>query len=60
MKGIHYSHDTFFLRELRRAEEMLRYRGQRVKEVSEALRVANPYHFSRVFRRVHGRPPSQR
>jgi AraC-like DNA-binding protein len=45
---------------LRRAEEMLRYRGQRVKEVSEALGFANPYHFSRVFRRVHGRPPSQR
>lgn len=45
---------------LRRADEMLRYRGQRVKEVSEALGFANPYHFSRVFRRVHGRPPSQR
>jgi len=45
---------------LRRAEEMLRYRGQRVKEVSEALGFANPYHFSRVFRRVHGRPPSHR
>jgi len=45
---------------LRRADEMLRYRGQRVKEVSEALGFANPYHFSRVFRRIHGRPPSQR
>lgn len=45
---------------LRRAEEMLRYRGQRVKEVSEALGFANPYHFSRVFRRSFGRPPSVR
>ena len=45
---------------LRRAEEMLRYQGQRVKEVSEAFGFANPYHFSRVFRRVYGRPPSQR
>jgi AraC-like DNA-binding protein len=45
---------------LRQAEEMLRYRGQRVKEVSAALGFANPFHFSRVFKRVHGRPPSQR
>jgi AraC-like DNA-binding protein len=43
---------------LRRAEEMLRYRGQSVKEVSEALGFANPYHFSRVFKRVYGHPPS--
>jgi AraC-like DNA-binding protein len=48
------------LLKLRRAEEMLRYRGQSVKEVSEALGFANPYHFSRVFKRVHGRPPSER
>jgi AraC-like DNA-binding protein len=45
---------------LRRAEEMLRYRSQSVKEVSEALGFANPYHFSRVFKRVYGRPPSER
>ena len=45
---------------LRHAEEMLRYRSQRVKEVSAALGFANPFHFSRVFKRVHGRPPSQR
>ena len=44
---------------LRQAEEMLRYRGLRVKEVSAALGFANPYHFSRAFKRVHGRPPSQ-
>lgn len=43
---------------MRRAEEMLRYQGHRVKEVSEALGFANPYHFSRVFRRHFGRPPS--
>lgn len=49
----------FLLRlKLRRAEEMLRYRGQRVKEVSEALGFSNPFHFSRVFKRVLGRPPS--
>jgi AraC family transcriptional activator of pobA len=45
---------------LRRAEEMLRYGDRRVKEVSEALGFANPFHFSRVFRRHHGRSPSQR
>lgn len=44
---------------LRRAEEMLRYRGQRVKEVSEALGFANPYHFSRAFSRVLGYAPSR-
>jgi AraC-like DNA-binding protein len=50
----------FFLRlKMRRAEEMLRYRGLRVKEVSEALGFTNPFHFSRVFRRVLGHPPSR-
>ena len=50
----------FLLRlKLRRAEEMLRHQGLRVKEVSEALGFANPYHFSRVFKRGHGHPPSQ-
>jgi len=45
---------------LRRAEEMLRYGDRRVKEVSEALGFANPFHFSRVFRRHLGRAPSRR
>jgi AraC-like DNA-binding protein len=44
---------------VKRAEEMLRHEGRRVKEVSEALGFANPYHFSRVFRRITGRAPSQ-
>jgi AraC-like DNA-binding protein len=49
----------FLLRlKLRRAEEMLRYGGLRVKEVSAALGFPNPFHFSRVFKRVLGRPPS--
>jgi len=42
---------------LRRAEEMLRYGDRRVKEVSEALGFANPFHFFAVFRRHHGRSP---
>ena len=41
-----------------RAEELLRYRGLRVKEVSEKLGFANPYHFSAVFRRTRGEPPT--
>jgi AraC-like DNA-binding protein len=50
----------FLLRlKLRRAEEMLRHRGLRVKEVSEALGFTNPFHFSRVFKRVLGHPPSR-
>lgn len=42
-----------------RAEEMLRYQGLRVKEVAERLGFATPYHFSAVFRRLRGRPPSE-
>jgi AraC-like DNA-binding protein len=45
---------------LRRADEMLRDGDRRVKEVSDALGFANPFHFSRVFRRHLGRSPSQR
>jgi AraC-like DNA-binding protein len=37
---------------------MLRYRGLRVKEVSEKLGFANPYHFSAAFRRVRGVAPT--
>lgn len=49
-----------FLRlKLRRAEQLLRYERLRVKEVSEVLGFANPFHFSRVFRRVIGRAPSE-
>ncbi len=44
---------------LHQAEEMLHYRGQIVKEGSDTLGLANPYHFSRVYRRVYSRPPSQ-
>jgi len=47
------------LLKLRRAEEMLRYRGLSVKEVSDALGFSNPFHFSRVFKRVVGVPPSR-
>jgi transcriptional regulator GlxA family with amidase domain len=41
-----------------RAREMLRQERMRVREVSEALGFAGPFHFSRVYRRVMGRPPS--
>ena len=44
---------------LRHAEDLLRFRGMRVKEVSEQLGFANPFHFSRVFRRFQGRAPSR-
>lgn len=43
---------------LQHAEVLLRSREYRVKEVSDDLGFANPYHFSRVFRRHFGRPPS--
>jgi len=49
-----------FLRvKLQHAEALLRSREYRIKEVSDALGFANPYHFSRVFRRHFGHPPSQ-
>ncbi|MDX2185508.1 MAG: AraC family transcriptional regulator [Opitutaceae bacterium] len=43
---------------LRRADELLRYRGMRVSEVSGELGFANPYHFSRVYKRLRGLPPN--
>lgn len=55
-----HSPARLFLRmKLRQAEERLRYGDRLVKEVSEELGFVNPYHFSRVFRRVYGRPPSR-
>lgn len=45
---------------MERAEDWLRYRGMRVKEVSEKLGFANPYHFSTAFRRLRGRAPTAR
>lgn len=44
---------------LRHAATLLSSRGLRVKEVSEELGFANPYHFSRVFSRHFGYPPSR-
>jgi AraC-like DNA-binding protein len=49
----------FLLIKLRRAEEMLLKRDKPIKEISRELGFANPYHFSRVFRRLMGRPPSK-
>jgi len=49
-----------FLRlKLQQADLLLRTRDLRVKEVSDELGFANPYHFSRVFRRHFGRSPSK-
>lgn len=44
---------------LRRADELLRYRRMRVHEVSDELGFANPQHFSKVYNRIRGYPPSQ-
>ncbi|MBK1880125.1 AraC family transcriptional regulator [Pelagicoccus mobilis] len=41
-----------------RAEELIRYHGYRIKEVSHALGFSSPHHFSRVFKRLKGYPPS--
>lgn len=45
---------------MRRADELLEHRALRVSEVSDALGFVNPFHFSRVYRRLHGHAPSLR
>lgn len=48
-----------FLRlKLEAAADFLRAPGVRIKEASDQFGFANPYHFSRVFRRHFGRTPS--
>ncbi|MBN2161409.1 MAG: helix-turn-helix transcriptional regulator [Pontiellaceae bacterium] len=42
---------------MNRAAELLGNRALLVKEVSEAVGYNDPYHFSRVFKRVYGIPP---
>lgn len=42
---------------LQRAGELLRSTDWPVRAVSAALGFANPFHFSRAFARLHGRPP---
>lgn len=44
---------------MERALELLTGTGMSVSEVAEFLGFENPFHFSRVFRRHYGRPPSQ-
>ncbi len=42
---------------MNKAAELLGNRNVLVKEVAEAVGFADPYHFSRVFKRVYGIPP---
>lgn len=42
-----------------RAEDLIRHQGLSIKEASDALGFANPFHFSRVFRRLRGEAPSR-
>lgn len=42
---------------LERAADLLRKTNKSVKEVAAAVGFADPLHFSRVFRKKHGRPP---
>lgn len=44
---------------LSHADDLLRHRGLLVREVSEQLGFANPYHFSRVYSRERGHAPSR-
>lgn len=43
---------------VRKAEEWLAHTGEPVKVIAYRLGFANPYHFSRVFKRHAGKPPS--
>jgi AraC-like DNA-binding protein len=49
----------FLLLRLRKAEAELLKRQRSIKEISDRLGFANPYHFSRAFRRHMGHPPSE-
>jgi AraC-like DNA-binding protein len=40
-----------------RADDLLSNRDLLIKQVAEELGFADPYHFSRVFKRVYGIPP---
>jgi len=40
-----------------RAADLLSNRNLLVKQVAEELGFSDPYHFSRVFKRVYGIPP---
>ena len=42
---------------INKAAELLNSRNMLVKEAAEAVGFADPYHFSRVFKRVYGIPP---
>jgi len=42
---------------MNKAAELLGNRNMLVKEVAEAVGFSDPYHFSRVFKRVYGIPP---
>jgi AraC-like DNA-binding protein len=44
---------------MRRAAELLCEDGVTVKQVAERLAFADPFHFSRVFKRVHGIAPDR-
>jgi AraC-like DNA-binding protein len=44
---------------MERAHELLAGTDMSVGEVSDHLGFQNPYHFSRLFRRHHGKPPSR-
>ncbi|MEZ5275759.1 MAG: helix-turn-helix transcriptional regulator [Opitutaceae bacterium] len=43
---------------LQRAEDLIRYQGLSIKEASDSLGFANPFHFSRIYRRLRGSSPS--
>ncbi len=43
---------------IQKAAQRLTYTDRSVKEISYELGFENPYHFSRVFKRIHGATPS--
>jgi len=43
---------------IQKAAQLLTYTDRPVKEISYELGFENPYHFSRVFKRIHGSAPS--
>ena len=44
---------------LNHAMELLRHSAMPIKEISHYFGFSNPFHFSRVFKRCHGKSPSE-
>ncbi len=50
---------AFMVSKMQRAKVLLQSTSMSIKEISEFLRFKDQYHFSKVFKRLEGHPPSE-